>query len=1251
MFKEFGFSTLGRQGYHNGRDTELLRSELFSIEQLKRYAVVLAGQHRINPRPGPDRLLPRLADNERVLLEAYDVVTAAVNEEQHIASAEAWLLDNFYLIEQQIHLARRHLPRKYSRELPQLAAGQSAGFPRIYELALELISHQDGRVDSENATHFIAAYQTVEPLKLGELWAFPIMLRLALLENLRRVGLRIARGREEYNTAVMWTDRMLEMAEKDPRQLAQLLAEFAAADVPLTASFVEEFNARLQIQGTALAFVQTWIENQLLEQGANASQLIQDASHTAASNQISIANSIGSLRFISAMDWQDFVETLSIVEQTLRKDPAGIHGKQDFATRDLYRHIIEKIAKGSVHSESDVAREAVALAQAAAERSTAADRSAHVGFYLIDKGRNPLERKVDYHMTWLTHAIRTLRRFRLSIYIGSILFLTAVMASFVLMSLDDIGPGNWRFWFFAVCSMIGGMSLAVPLVNQFAMMGVPPRMPPRLNFSEGIPPEHRTMVVVPTLLSKPQDVADLIEAMEIRYLGNRDQNLFFALLTDFSDAPEQTQPGDEEILMLVRTAVEALNETYRDDRPCIFYLFHRPRIWNPHERVWMGYERKRGKLEQFNAALRGEGDAAFSELVGDPSILPSIKYVITLDTDTQLPRDAAHALVGNIAHPLNRPIYDNEKRRITDGYAILQPRASISLFSASQSMFTRLFAGEAGIDPYTREVSDVYQDIFGEGSFIGKGIYDVDAFRLTLDGRFPENLILSHDLLESGHARSGLVSDVDLIEEHPASYVMEASRKHRWIRGDWQLAGWLLPRVPGPNGKRQPNPLSLLSIWKIFDNLRRSLVPPALLALLAGGWLFGPMPAWFWTLLVMAILFFQPLLAAGIELIRKPGDREWLAHLILVNKSAMRPVLLALLTLVLLPYDTLICLDAILSSAGRMLFTRRGLLLWHTESYARRNTCRTLNDFFLEMWIAPAVAAGLTVALAFAWDGGRWIEWLLTAPVLLVWLVSPVIGWWISKPLAPPAADLTADERIFLRSLARRTWRYFAQFVAPLDNWLPPDNFQEYPAPVIASRTSPTNMGMALAANLAAHDFGYISAGELLYRTENTVATMEKLERYQHGKGCNYKCGHFYNWYDTRTLQPLHPQYVSSVDSGNLVGSILTLQTGLAELKSQPVLSANAFQGLEDTFQVLAEYIPQSSAPVEARLVKTLQHLFVSRKLDSEPQTMAEADALLEKIQHAAAELLAALSADTESEQYYWAQALDHQVSFTAGRP
>nr|WP_233279478.1 hypothetical protein [Acidihalobacter yilgarnensis] len=373
---------------------------------------------------------------------------------------------------------------------------------------------------------------------------------------------------------------------------------------------------------------------------------------------------------------------------------------------------------------------------------------------------------------------------------------------------------------------------------------MPPRALPRLDFSKGIPDDHRTMVVVPTLLSRSQDVDSLIEALEIRYLGNRDPNLFFALLTDFGDAPEQSLPEDEDAPLLAhaRAAIQALNESYQEDRPGIFYLFHRPRMWNPIERVWMGYERKRGKLEQFNALLRGGARTAFADIVGDQSILGSVQYVITLDTDTQLPRDSARTLIGNLAHPLNRPVYDADKGRIVEGYAILQPRASISLTSAGQSRFTKLFSGESGIDPYTREVSDVYQDLFGEGAFIGKGIYDVDAFRQAVDGRFPENLILSHDLLESGYARSALVTDVDLIEDHPASYAIEISRRHRWIRGDWQLAGWLLPRVPGPNGakpKRQPNPLSALSLWKLFDNLRRSLVSPALLALLAGGWLWG----------------------------------------------------------------------------------------------------------------------------------------------------------------------------------------------------------------------------------------------------------------------------------------------------------------------------------------------------------------------------------------------------------------------------
>ncbi len=1212
----------------------MLRSELFSIEQLKRHGRALAGRHRIDPRAGPDRLLPRLADNERVLLKAYDVVTAAATPGQRMVPAEAWLLDNFYLIEQQISMARRHLPRGYSRQLPRLADGPVAGFPRMYHLALELISHMDGRVDRDNASQFIDAYQAAEPLKLGELWAFPIMLQLALLENLRRVGARIAQRREERDSAITWADRMLVAAESDPKQLINLLAEFAHADVPLTAPFVEEFYGRLQAQGPAMAFVQTWVEQKLLEQGVTATVLSEAAGRTAATNQISIANTIGSLRFIGAMDWKQFVESHSVVEQTLREDPEGSYASQDFVTRDRYRHCIENVAHRSTMREWEVAREAIALARSAQREPD--ERRTHVGYYLIDRGRPLLERAVGYRLPWQSRIRRAQRSLRLFFYLGPVLLLTALAVAIVLYAHGEFDGRDAQLWFLALPLLVAASSLVVPLVNLLFTLILPPRSLPRLDFSQGIPDRHRTMVVVPTLLTKPQDVDDLLDAMEIRYLGNRDPNLFFALLTDFSDAPEESMPGDTALIAHARAAVDALNTRYSDDRPCIFYLFHRPRLWNPFERVWMGYERKRGKLEQFNARLRGEAHVAFSDIVGDPSTLESMQYIITLDTDTQLPRDAARTLIGNLAHPLNRPVYDAARGRIVDGYAILQPRASISLTSASQSLFTRLVAGDAGIDPYTREVSDVYQDLFGEGSFIGKGIYDIDAFRQAVDGRFPENLILSHDLLESGYARSALVTDVDLIEEHPASVTREASRRHRWIRGDWQLASWLLPRVPGPSkdskSPRQPNPLSALSRWKLLDNLRRSLVPPALLVLLLGGWLTGPGAALLATLLVVAVVFVPPVLSGIIELLRRPAERDWPVHLHLTGKSVGRPLALALLRLVFLPYDTRTCLGAILRSGVRMLFTRRGLLLWQLPAYARRNARHSVADFFREMWVAPLLAVAVAVTL----DLSPTI-WLVATPCLLLWLVSPVVGWWISRPLSALVPGLNLDQVAFLRIAARRTWRYFADFVGPDDNWLPPDNFQQNPAPAIASRTSPTNMGMSLLADLAAVDFGYLTAGECLERIDNTLASMEKLERYR---------GHFYNWYDTRTLQPLHPKYVSSVDSGNLAGSLLTLQAGLHELKTRPVLSASALQGLQDTLVVVAEQLPSSPAPELADKIRLLQRHLQTLQRDPLPHSPAAALRAVEEILRMGA-LVESLATETggEDELFYWAEAFDRQVN------
>lgn len=1235
------------QDFQKSSDAELLRSELFSIEQLKRHALILAGQHEIDPRPGADKLLPRLKDNEEVLLAAYDVVTATATTERFVPS-EAWLLDNFYLIEQQIGLARGHLPRGYSQQLPRLKNGLSAGYPRVYDLALELICHGDGRLDSENATQFLASYQTMTPLKLGELWAFPIMLRLALLENLRRVGVQIARRHEEREVAVSWANRMLVTAEQQPGKLVHVLADFVQAEVPLTAPFVEEFYARLQAQGPAMAFVQTWLEHKLSEQGVTAAQLTEVAARTAAANQISIANSIGSLRFIGSMDWNTYVETLSLVEQALQGDPARTYRLQDFATRDRYRHVIEDVARGSRCSEVKVAQTAIALARTAAAELGQEHRRAHVGYYLRDQGRRLLNEATGCALPLRIRLSRVLWHCRLWLYLGVIFTLTAAATAAVVAWSGWDATAGWKIGLISVPLFIGSSALVVSLINMLLTLLLPPRVLPRLDFSEGIPDEHRTMVVVPTLLAKASDIDDLLENLEIRYLGNRDANVFFALLTDFPDADAAVLPEDGALIDRARAEVERLNRTYRGSGYDPFYLFHRPRVWNSVDRVWMGYERKRGKLEQFNALLRGQAEGAFSHMVGDCSILHSIRYVITLDTDTHLPRDTARALVGNMAHPLNRPVYDAARGRIVEGYSILQPRASISLNSAGRSRFSRLYAGESGIDPYTREVSDVYQDIFAEGSFIGKGIYDVDAFRLAVDGRFPENLILSHDLLEGGYARSALITDVDLIEDYPPTYAMDASRRHRWIRGDWQLLSWLLPWVPagvsatgadnagvqsGKTASRwQPNPLTALSRWKLLDNLRRSLVPPSLVALLTAGWGLAIGTLWLWPLLILMVVYLPAVVHAAIELARKPPERDWMVHLKLASQSAQRPLAMAVLNLMLLPYEAWLCLDAIMRSGLRMLFTRKGLLIWQLPYYRTRNACQTLTDYVKELWVAPVLVAALCSVMLLS--GVTLTAWFYLAPVFILWLLSPVAVWWVSQPAGLLVSGVSLQHQAFLRTAARRTWRFFDEFVGPADNWLPPDNFQEYPEPLIASRTSPTNMGMSLLADLAASDFGYITAGECLQRVGATLSSMEHLERYR---------GHFYNWYDTRTLEPLRPQYVSSVDSGNLIGCLLTLQAGLAEFRCQPVVSMLAFQGLQDTLQVLAEYLPAAGPTVLADIVEQLQGRLTSSMQDETAVTPAGVREALSVVAPLAATLFDALPPDSEEELSYWARALVQQ--------
>jgi cyclic beta-1,2-glucan synthetase len=777
----------------------------------------------------------------------------------------------------------------------------SAGLPRVYDIALETISHSDGRVDPEALSSFVASYQTVTPLKLGELWAIPIMLRLALIENLRRVGARIAADKTGQNCADNWADKMTEIADKNPKNLILVIADMARSDPPSSSSFVAEFARRLQGQSTALALPLTWIEQRLSESGMTIEKSIQSENQQQAADQVSISNSIGSLRFLGEMDWREFVETMSVVEQTLRADPCGIYGKMDFITRDRYRHVVEKTARSSALSEGEVARTAVQIAREAAARKGSEDRESHVGFYLIDKGLPQFEQAAEVRQSIPTALQRKSRRIALPLYLGVITLITVIFTGGLLAEAHRGGLPDLPLILIGILLLLCGSHLAVALVNWLATLLLTPDLLPRMDFSAGIPPESRTLVVIPTLLTNTQNIEDLVEALGVRFLANRDDNLHFSLLTDFSDAQEETLPEDEPLLRLVRKRIEELNEKYRNLKGSAFFLFHRPRRWNPRERIWMGYERKRGKLAELNSFLRGGSKDHFSSVVGATAVLSNVRYVITLDTDTQLPRDSAWQFVGTMAHPLNRARYNEDKERICEGYGILQPRVAASLPGMNRSRYAQLFGSEPGIDPYTRAVSDVYQDLFHEGSFIGKGIYDVDAFERALKGRFPENRILSHDLVEGCYARAGLLTDVPLYEEYPSGYSADVGRRHRWIRGDWQIARWLLPRVPGLGGRRQKNPISGLSRWKILDNLRRSLVAAAALtALLLLGWMFLSRP-WVWTLAIIGIILIPSLITCILNLVRKPGDVLPSQHLSAGARGATRHFAQAAYTLTCLP--------------------------------------------------------------------------------------------------------------------------------------------------------------------------------------------------------------------------------------------------------------------------------------------------------------------------------------------------------------
>jgi cyclic beta-1,2-glucan synthetase len=1138
-----------------------IRGDLFSPERLEEHAERIARQRVLGGGTSGLRLSPRVRDSGRRLLQCYREIAAVIRDEGATTPAAEWFVDNFHVVDAVVRQVREDLPREFYRQLPKIADGLLAGYPRVLGLAWAFVAHTDSRFEPETLHRFVRGFQRVQPLTIGELWAVPIALRIVLLENLRRLAERIVTSRAARQDADALADDLLGLGGRPARPLA-----FQGLDATVTRStpFQVELVQRLREQDPQSTPALRWLDEQLSTLGTSADELVQREHQSQAAMNVTVRNVITSMRSMATLDWAEFFEGVSLVDGLLRAE--SHFGAMDFRTRDQYRHAIEDLARASTRSELDVTRRALALAKRAASTvpgngPAPGDRSEDPGYYLLSRGREVLERELGARVPLRRRLSRAVLSGATPGYLTTIAMVAALLLALPLLATHAAGAGLGALVLLGSLGLIPASDLAVALVNRVVVRLVGPKALPRLELAGGVPPSLRTLVVVPVLLTSEAAIEEHVNHLEIHFLASSDGHVHFALLSDWIDAPTETTPEDERLLAAAAAGIARLNA--RHGAPGTggerFLLFHRRRIWSAGEGKWMGWERKRGKLDELNHLLMGAGDTTFVQPGGrGPRVPPDVRYVITLDADTRLPRGAATRLVGTMAHPLNRPTFDARAGRVVDGYAVLQPRITPSIpIRPTTSLFQRIFAGPTGLDPYASATSDVYQDLFGEGSYTGKGIYDVAAFTAALEGRVPENALLSHDLFEGIFARAGLVTDIELFEDFPTDYEVAAGRQYRWARGDWQLLPWIVKGdvIGGARGTW----ISPIGIWKIVDNLRRTLSPPAAWLTLVAGWALPDGAPFVWTAFALGTIALPALLPAFADVIpARPGISKR-THIRSVGRSFVLATSQVALGVTFLAHQAWLMGDAIARTLVRLYLTRRRLLEWTAAAQAESELSHDVTGAYGRMrgaLVLTAVAAML-VALQRPESAG------LAGPFLLLWALSPLAARLVSRsPRQSPTQALSRSDADLLRTTARRTWRFFEIFVGADDSFLPPDNFQEDPRPVVAHRTSPTNIGLYLLSIVSARDLGWLGVLDTVDRLEATLATMRRLERFR---------GHFYNWYDTGSLRPLEPRYVSTVDSGNLAAHLLALGGACHEAVSSPLLDHRAFAGIADSLLLVQD--------------------------------------------------------------------------------
>ncbi|SDY04575.1 Cellobiose phosphorylase [Evansella caseinilytica] len=1095
---------------------------IFNMEKLKEQAHHSALKH--DPFVSRKSSKQFWKNNERNAQKLRDFVAVLhENKTSCTQPAEEWLLDHAEFIEEQMVVIKHELEKSFVKKLPHLS---KTGETRIIAICDDYLRATDGHLKMDTFLSFIRSYQEVSVLTLAEAWAMPLMMRVALIRHLAEM-MDVIKERHDVCTQVEKMLSGIETSDITAEKLKQVL-EDAGYEMPLSGPMIVHLVKHLRERTDYSPTVGEWLLCKLENGRESLDHILSYEYQLQANYQVTTGNLISSLRNLSRWDWRETFEEISAVEQTLRKEKLGCYAKMDFSSRETLRNRVEKLAQRFRLPENLIAAQAVEAADEAAEilpaeEPAAPPRNAFVSYYLLEPdGLQTLRQRLKACGNPRSlPKISLLRRNPKTYFNMMAVFLIVFMVCFTAFVAWDQLLTPLELLIIAMLLLLPAMEWSVSLVHFIIERIKQPTPLLRYDFSGGIPDNAATMVVIPVIWSTKEEVEELLDRLELHYLANRDKNLHFALLGDLKDADKQRLIEDEIVTDAAVAGIRRLNRSYPDQA---FYLFQRKRLWNPSEKIWMGWERKRGKLVEFVELVKGHEDTSYNIVEGDVSSLREIRYIITLDADTQLPLESAQRMVGTLHLPFNRPRLNEAETRVTEGYGVLQPRIGMSHESAMRSRFAALWSSAPGVDPYAFAISDPYQDNFGQGIFTGKGIFDVDMFYKVLCERIPENRLLSHDLLEGGFLRAGLLSDIELIDGHPSRFSAYQKRLHRWVRGDWQLLLWLLPKVKNRRGEAIPVDLSILTRWQIIDNLRRSLLTPVLFAilLLAAAVLPGYPLRWF------AIAFATLCIPVLRQLIQIKAVSSRLRS---IGNTAAQ-VVISILTL---PFQAVLLSDAIVRTLYRMLFSKQRLLEWvpaaDVDRDSKQKGAPVLYGVYggyslVLLYLAAAVLTENTSILAVAIASS------------LVWASAIPVIRWLDKPVEKKEVHFSSVEEEDMRKLSQEIWTFYEDYVAKEDNWLPPDNVQFEPPNGVAHRTSPTNIGLYLTCALAARDFDFIDTRGFIERLERTLTTVERLEKWN---------GHLYNWYDTQTLQPLHPKYISTVDSGNFVVCLITAREGVLE--------------------------------------------------------------------------------------------------------